>query len=604
VVGVRNKLLGAALALVALLGAYGWLEGAQRDLAHARSLKDTAYIGSAQCKLCHPSHYESFARTYHSRMTRDADASTVLGSFDGRSVEYLGTTARMQQLDAQFWFSFADPRDKAPTRVRVERTVGSHRYQQYLARDGDVLFRLPIAWDVARKQFFHMNAAFLTADPVLDEGGLVSNVDYNRHVTRWNDNCIYCHNVHPNPGLDADTGQFDTRVAELGVACEACHGPGAEHAARNTDPVRRYALHSSGAADPSIRNPRRMSAARSAEVCGRCHGQRITPNIDHFHRQGDPFVPGEALSDYSTPLARETQQNGQEGLFRARFWGDGSPRLTAYEYQGYLQSPCRASEAFSCESCHAMHEGDPAGQMRPDRTGDAACTSCHEALRSPAAAAAHARHSPGSSGTACRSCHMPDIVYGLVSIHLSHRIESPAPQLQAAAGRPDACTLCHIDRTRSWASAARAEAGDPAAQRGVYAEAGDPAAQRGVSEVAYRLLAGDPIERAVAAHALGRASATAAPSFGPQRLGLLLDSAENDDYPAVRRIARASLEQLLHDDARALQLLAAYEPTAPHTDRQRALAALRAQLVVRAPDVQLSAALRAQAADSAIEIGE
>jgi hypothetical protein len=592
----KRMMFGAA-ALLALLGTYAWCDGTERELAHARSLQNTAYVGSAQCKHCHPSHYASFTRTYHGRMTRDADATTVLGAFDGRSVEYLGTTARMEQLGTQFWFSFHDPRDLAPTRVRVERTVGSHRYQQYLARDGDLYFRLPIAWDVKRAQFFHMNAAFLTADPALDANELVSNVDYNRHVTRWNDNCIYCHNVHPNPGLDAETGSFDTQVAELGVACEACHGPGAEHTAHNNDPLRRYALHRTGAADPSIRNPDRMSAARSAEVCGRCHGQRLTADIERFHRNGDPYVPGEALSAYSTPLTKDTHQNGETGLFRARFWEDGSPRLTAYEYQGYLQSPCRAASDFSCESCHAMHDGDPAGQIRPGREGDAACTSCHTQLSGSQAAAQHARHAPGSSGTRCRNCHMPDIVYGLVSIHLSHRIESPSLPLQAASNRPDACTLCHIDRTRSWASKAQ--------DRALGTD--DPAARHAISEVAYRLFAGDPIERAVAAHALGRSDAAAADSFQAERLGLLLESAEHDAYPAVRSIARAALEQLLAANPAARAQLAQFVPTARPDERRQVLDRARAALeplTPRAPEPALVSELRAAARALAIEIGE
>jgi predicted CXXCH cytochrome family protein len=340
-----------------------------------------------------------------------------------------------------------------------------------------------------------------------------------------------------------------------------------------------------------------MSAARSADVCGRCHGQRITSDIDRFHREGDPFVPGDALSEYSRPLTRDTQQNGENGMFAARFWPDGSARLTAYEYQGYLQSPCRASNTFSCESCHAMHEGDPAGQMRPDRTGDAACTSCHTQLAAAQAAADHARHQPGSSGTACTSCHMPEIVYGLVSIHLSHRIESPSPQLQAASGRPDACTLCHVDRTRSWASAAQ----------GGVALTSDPAAAHGLSEVAYRLLAGDPIERAVAAHALGKPSAPAAASFKRERLGLLFESAENDAYPAVRNIARAALEQLLAANPRALTALSQFVPTARKHERQRVLQATRATLTAAElsdPAPELVASLRSQAQALAIEIGE
>jgi hypothetical protein len=586
-----------------LLAAAGVLEGQVRhELAVPRDLHETAYVGSGACRRCHPAHYESFRRTFHRSMTQEATPASVLGRFDGRQLDYLGVRAQMERGPAgEFLISVGAPDDAHKTRVKIERSVGSHRYQQYLARDGDVYFRLPIAWDVSAERFIHMNEAFLTPDPALDAvSGKLDPRDYNRHVTRWNDNCVFCHNVRPNPGFDATTETFSTSVAELGVACEACHGPGGEHAARNQNPLRRYTLHALGGSDPTIRNPARLPAARSAEICGRCHGQRMTTDIASLNAHGDRFVPGDRLDQYSRPLARDTLQNGQPGLFAARFWPDGTARLTAYEYQGLLQSPCSQSPEFSCESCHAMHQGDPAGQLRPLAGRDAMCTNCHRELSSPLTAAEHSRHS--GAQLACTSCHMPDLVYGLVSVHISHRIERPDPQLQAAGGRPDACTLCHVDRSRSWAAH---QLGAPSASPSAPA---DPAAARGVSEVAYRLLAGDPIERAVAAHALGRADAYYAEAFEPQLLGLLIESARHDAYPAVRAIAGRSLRARLGGrHPRAAQLMASDEPTAPPAQRKLQLDAVADALDpadLRPPAAALSTELRALASQSAIEIGE
>ena len=79
--------------------------------------------------------------------------------------------------------------------------------------------------------------------------------DFDRHVTRWNDNCVFCHNVAPNPARDPGSGRFDTSVAELGVACEACHGPGAEHVARNGNPLRRWTLQVERRRRPDHREP-------------------------------------------------------------------------------------------------------------------------------------------------------------------------------------------------------------------------------------------------------------------------------------------------------------------------------------------------------------
>src|SRR5205814_6141165 len=140
----------------------------------------------------------------------------------------------------------------------VVRAVGSRRYQQYLARAGDSLWRLPVAYHLEEKRWFPMTGAFLFPDDAPSGDAArptYGGGDFDRHVTRWNDNCVFCHNVAPNPARDPGSGRFSTSVAELGVACEACHGPGAEHVARNGNPLRRWTLEANGAADPTIVNP-------------------------------------------------------------------------------------------------------------------------------------------------------------------------------------------------------------------------------------------------------------------------------------------------------------------------------------------------------------
>jgi predicted CXXCH cytochrome family protein len=593
--------LGAALIASCALIAYSYAAVA-REVQTPQTLADTAFAGSQTCRSCHPDHTASFRRTFHRTMTQDATPTSVLGRFDGSSLDYFGVRASMTRGPAgEFVMSFSAPSGQH-WQAQVERCVGSRRYQQYLARDGDVYFRLPVAWDVAEQRFIHMNGAFLTPDPVKPhETGSIDNADYNRHVTRWNDNCIFCHNVHPNPGLDARTGEFRTQVAELGIACEACHGPAADHVARNSNPLRRYLLQVGDHADPTIRNPARMTGARSAEICGRCHGQRLTSDIDRFLREGDPFVPGQPLAELSKPLWRDTTQNGEHGLFAPRFWNDGTARLTAYEFQGYLQSPCTKSNAFSCESCHAMHQGDPRGQLHPDRTGNTACTQCHQQLAAAPALAAHARHDPQSTGARCVSCHMPEIVYGLVTVHVSHRIEIPDPAAQARDGRPDACTLCHVDRSQRWAAEAVQHWKDVHRSDAAAGPAGAlelPATLRG-------LFAGDPIERAVAAYALGAATGPSRPELDLRSLQMLAEVLASDAYPAVRAIALRSLRaSLAKSRPELLPLVAAYSPTLEPDRRGEQIAPLRAALGSSDSDRSLWADLRHQADRVAIEIGE
>lgn len=574
-----------ALGVLAVLGA----QAVATDLGTERDLHQVEHVTSGECRRCHADHYASWARTFHRTMTQEASEGAVLGDFEGASLEYGGVTATMAREDGGFVMTFAGA-GGVLGRAAVERTVGSRRVQQYLAREGDVYYRLPLAWHVEEQRWMHMNGAFLTPDPALPEGARhVSLEDYQRHVTRWNDNCIFCHNVAPDPGLDASAERWTSSVAELGIACGACHGPGEEHVRRNADPMRRYALHLSDDPDPTIVSPRRLSPERSAEVCGRCHGQRITGDIARFLEDGDPFVPGERLAHYSRPLARDTSLGGDREAFAARFWKDGTPRLTAYEYQGLLQSPCTQG-GMTCTSCHGMHEGDPRGQLRPSAAGDLACTGCHGEL----AGAGDARAHSGHRDVRCADCHMPRVVYGIVDVHRSHRIESPDPAREAASGRPDACTLCHADRSLGWAAAEHARLW-PAARA-------EPPPARELPHAHERALAGDPIERAVACAALGRTDALEGDLASARRLGILLEVMANDPYPAVRRIAWRSARALAGEVAD----WRGYEPTAAAAERERWVVALASRLGggVIAPDPAIARELRDRAANLAIEIGE
>jgi hypothetical protein len=236
-----------------------------------------------------------------------------------------------------------------------------------------------------------------------------------------------------------------------------------------------------------------------------------------------------------------------------------------------------------------MHEGDPRGQLRENRRDAELCTHCHQALAPRAEQVAHARH--GAEPPSCVACHMPSIVYGVLSAHPSHRIEVPDPARAAERKRPDACTLCHTDRDRGWAirEAARLY-GLPA-----------PSLPDGStwSELETQLIAGDPIERALAAEALG--GHPAAPAVRSRQSTLLLEALEHDPYPAVRRFAARALAQV-HPSLSAE--LANFVPESTPAERRGFVAVLRQHSALPQPAAEVLRALRAQAQERAIVIGE
>jgi len=483
---------------------------------------------SSACLPCHPDHHATWAASHHAKMTRDASAATIVAPFDGRSVEFHGVTTIPRVVDGRYVMDTLSPISGRRETLTIVRATGSRRMQQYHVRSGDRLVRLPVAWSIEEGRWFHLDEAFFHAP-----GGA-----FNDTATTWNTNCIFCHDVAARPGLAGD-GSLSTTVAELGIACEACHGPGSEHARRMRSPLRRYAFHATHGVDPTIVNPGRVSQERSVQICGHCHGQRVPTDpesVEHILRNGDGYVAGEDLALTWTPVQRDMHLLGID--FSPRFWRDGSPRLTAYEQQGLMRSGCYQRGGMTCLSCHSMHASDPEGQMRRDVPGDATCTQCHAELSDPSRAAAHSGHRFESSGSRCVACHMPPVVYGIMTWHPTHEIVAPDPGASAAAEKPDACTACHAGRSRAWAEAEADRMWPARAKHGLPEDARGDA-----PELARALFAGDAVYRTFAAWRLGEASAEPEAA----RLAVpLLAEALLDPFANVRRTAALSLDRLGH----------------------------------------------------------
>lgn len=524
--GLRASLLAALLVTTGLAAAaLRPREGAPAAPSRPK-VGSATYLGSNGCRGCHPSEHASWSRTFHRTMTQDANARTVLAPLDGSA-----------GLERRGDLVFAGEK-------RVVLTTGSHREQAYWVagkRPGELALH-PFVYLVREKKVLARKDAFVTPP------------DHPLNDAHWNSSCIACHAVAGEPGLDAKETEFDTRVAELGIACEACHGPGAAHAEKQRDPFTRYAQRK--AFDPTIVNPKRLRAEHSSAICGQCHSYAYPRDEEEWwaHGYSRSFRPGDEL-DSSRFLFRWTSDTfvmpGQPGLdaeMTSLFWGDGTIRVGGREYNGMVLSPCWKGEGkqkLGCLSCHAMHEGDPAGQITPEKRGDRACTSCH------ASTPEHSHHPAGT--TTCVDCHMPKTSYALLSATRSHRIEIPDPSTSAATGKPNGCNLCHLDRSLAWTGKQILRLYERPPRFAVL-----PDEPVGVRDA----LSGDAAVRVLYADAIASPGARAASKPGWQRA--ILGQLAKDPYAAVRFVAERSLHAdppfldgpPLVDDARLRSLLA------------------------------------------------
>src|SRR5262249_19659675 len=148
---------------------------------------------------------------------------------------------------------------------------------------------------------------------------------------------------------------------------------------------------------------------------------------------------------------------------------------------------------------------------------------------------AHTHHAPQSAGSRCQNCHMPYTTYGLLRSLRSHQVSSPSVKATTETGRPNACNLCHLDKSLAWTDERLAA---------WYRTSPTPldVDQRSIAAAILWMTKGDAGQRALVAWSMGWRPAQEASGVGwmPPFLAGLLD----DPYDAVRFIAGKSLHTL------------------------------------------------------------
>jgi hypothetical protein len=570
VTGERTRLYSIVL-LVILAIAVGAGVVRYPDVDHdlIRSLPGritgNGFTTSATCQACHPAEYDTWHRSYHRTMTQVATAATVLGDFDDVVLEDRGFRWRLYRQGEELWVQMPDPvwfeqpswlmqaldptwPDSPPQiDARVIMTTGSHHMQNYWTRrprsderslgpDNGALLQIPWVWLIDEARWVPNQDSFITP-PSGSVGGIAT----------WNANCSQCHSIATEPRTSESYDEFETRSVELGIACEACHGPAERHVNHYRSPVRRYLRYlrqlRSDAPDSTIVNPAKLEQRRSVEVCGQCHSFGAWRDEEAYRTSGIPFRAGQDLESHRTvfrytqyrqdPQLQEMLEADPQAL-ESRFWADGTIRVAGREYNGLLEDVHFSESKLTCLTCHSMHEYQTADtQLHPNSLGNRSCLGCHEDYAG--AVSAHTRHEPASSGSECMNCHMPHTTYGLFSAIRSHRIDSPNVLGSVYGGRPNACNLCHLDQTLEWSGRYLNEwYGQPLVELDED--------ERSIAGAALWTLKGDAVQRTILAWHLGWEPAREASGDGwiaPYLAQLLTDS-----YSATRQVAYRSIAKL------------------------------------------------------------
>ena len=542
------------------------------------------YISSDNCRSCHPSEYNSWYGTYHRTMTQVAGGHSVMGRFDGSEINSRGLKYQVFKKNNQYWAKVPDPeiimktvetgrrindytyqirtndvltmldlRSVPRVEKRVVMTTGSHHYQTYWidgsvsnkvdrideSKYGNLLQTLPLVYLPKDDKWIPREDAFMRAP------------SSKRMISQWNHHCIKCHSTNGNPGLKG-SNKFETEVAEFGISCESCHGGAEEHVKHYQSPIARYAKHfgDKSITAENIKNPAKLDHKISSQICGQCHGVYIYKDAEvgmEYARNGPMYRPGDNIHDYryfiQHPGSSGSKINFDElkknkEFFQERWWDDGTILAGGREFTAMRVSACYTNEKegmnnISCLDCHSMHHSDPKDQLRQDLVGNQSCVQCHKDDKYTTNIKLHTHHEVGSSGSSCINCHMPHTSYALLGALRSHQIQSPSAFRSVEHGVPNACNLCHLDKTLEWT------------QRQLSVRYNHPIYpleddQENISAWILWMLKGDAAQRAIAAWHGGWGPAKTA--SGTDWLPPYLISLLNDPYGVVRYIAYKSLK--------------------------------------------------------------
>ena len=444
----RRKLVALALGCVRGRGRRrGLVEAARaggRPGDRARSARRRLRRLGSPAAAATPTTTRQLAPTFHRTMTTDATPATSAAISRARRSATAGVTRpdgprRGGRL----------PDDVRARRAAPPRTVdrGARRRLAPLpavpGRRGRQLWRLPVAYHVEEKRWFPMTGAFLFADPTPTIGRCRRRaaaaalrrrrLRSPRHALERQLRLLPQRRAQPGP-RSARRARSTPASPSWAIACEACHGPGGEHARANADPLRRYTLHLARRAPIRPSSTRRACRRRAPPTCAAAATASASPTTSApFLAHGDPFVPGDDLALLQrAALARHAAARRRDGV-RGALLGRRHAAPDRLRVPGAAAVGCAQRGGLTCTSCHGMHDGDPRGQIRRasrraaerrprnDRCAPAVTRRWRRRRRASRTRTTIRR----ARGGRCVGCHMPRIVYGVLDVHRSHRIEVP-----------------------------------------------------------------------------------------------------------------------------------------------------------------------------------
>ncbi|MEN8244631.1 MAG: tetratricopeptide repeat protein [Thermodesulfobacteriota bacterium] len=389
-----------------------------------------AFVGRDRCIECHREEHKRWQGSDHDKAMAIADEASVLGDFNGTTFTHKGVESRFFRKGGRFFVNTQGPGGERDD-FEVKYTFGFRPLQQYLVPfPGGRLQCLPIAWDVERKEWYHL----YPDEKLLPEDWLY----WTNNAQNWNGMCAECHSTNLKKGYDPQTDTYQTTWSEINVSCEACHGPGSRHVAWADAPP--MARSQSATNYDLVVDTAEMDTEEQVILCARCHARRS--QLGDFNHQYNDFLESMVPQLLNTPL----------------YYTDGQILDEVYVYGSFTQSKMYSKDV-RCSDCHDVHS------CKPLLDGNRLCLQCHRSdiydtrehhFHKRAGETGESLRIDGKTiavgtGAECKNCHMPGRYYMGIDLRVDHSLRIPRPDLSMSFDAPNACTECHSDKSDQWA---------------------------------------------------------------------------------------------------------------------------------------------------------
>ncbi|QZE14456.1 ammonia-forming cytochrome c nitrite reductase subunit c552 [Halosquirtibacter laminarini] len=408
-----------------ILGAFVFFHGCKG--VKKDQTKEDGYAGSESCKECHERFYKLWEPSHHGKAMQPITPEFISENLpklkDWTPVE--DGSFRIINQDGKLIFQ-EKKKDGVVTNYEAVHAMGGKNIYYFMTElERGKLQTLPLAYDINKNEWYNAQDSgmrhFGGDSGVQDEA-----LPWKHYLYTFNTTCHDCHVSQMTKNYDLKTDSYHLTWKEAGINCEACHGPSKEHIRL----CREAEAKGEEVTELGLISWRTFTHEQSDATCSACHA-KMSPLTAKF-------IPGEKFYDHYNLVTLEDID----------YYPDGRDLGENYTYTSWSQSPCvQAGADMDCVTCHTS-----SGRYRfQDKDFNNACMPCHKDKVENITA--HTHHPAEGAAGKCVSCHMPKTDFARMK-RSDHSMRPPMPRASMEFGSPNACNICHTDKSNEWADKA------------------------------------------------------------------------------------------------------------------------------------------------------